>query len=358
MEIILDVTTSPKVKYPILVKEEEEIGQSILITKMCNIEHGLQSLCAGNELYLTVLRCGFQFLKSRMTHHVECLLMFWDIKSVAAIPQGLSIELVNGSFMECKCHHAASFIDYFQNSKTKTISVLEQVGIHTMDQLHQTLKLDASVEIDVEYSELRPLLISIDNHCLCFPCEPSSSSLKKENAFVLDVGARIYHGYGSDSSRVSRAKALDIATRLRKLKSLKPQVILVEESDPLVYKEFLRLIQNSNVIPSVWNEMDQLTYIYQMNSKTRHLPLKITCIHASLLPNRHILETFHTYIIKNRNMLFVWIGKQSRSQDRIMAKVIAYQFKSKCTFLSTSFQDQEHPLLQVCHLVELCVGML
>ncbi|KAH9273619.1 hypothetical protein BSLG_006243 [Batrachochytrium salamandrivorans] len=66
------------------------------------------------------------------------------------------------------------------------------------------------------------------------------NSISHDSAYVLDVGSDVYHWGGDRVSRVCRAQALDVATRIRKSRGNRPRIVLVEREDTVVWSEFLK----------------------------------------------------------------------------------------------------------------------
>ncbi|EGF83724.1 hypothetical protein BATDEDRAFT_33865 [Batrachochytrium dendrobatidis JAM81] len=183
--------------------------------------------------------------------------------------------------------------------------------------------------------------------------EPTWKSLSADNAYVLDVGDDVYHWGGDKSSRVCRAQALDVASRIRKSRGNRPRLVLIEKEERATWKAFLAHL-HSNGEESVFNTQSQVQKRGSMGDlntastvgdvETPPLHIRVYCIDpfAALVsrqvllmfdeqkyPSKSILATISLNngcaVVHAENEVFVWSGKHSTNESRSLAAFIAHQ---------------------------------
>ncbi|KAI8850399.1 hypothetical protein BC829DRAFT_389336 [Chytridium lagenaria] len=166
------------------------------------------------------------------------------------------------------------------------------------------------------------------------------TSIRSDCAYVLDTGSLIYHWNGDASSRIARAKALDVASRLRKERSNRPKVVLVENDEAVLLATFAKHLNardpsfffNASAIPSQnQNEIDLLTMpikIYNVSS-SKLLKRRIRLIYEGYIPSKKLLESENVYIVQSSSEVFVWTGKGCLSEHRTIAYMTARRMASE-----------------------------
>ena len=197
-----------------------------------------------------------------------------------------------------------------------------------------------------------PMMLSVSNKSQIQVVKPIYTSLTANDSFVLEHDNAIYHWHGPQSSRICRAKALDMATRLRKYRNLRPTIFLVEESEPDLHTKFMKIIGAKGLLKLSENlSMDPCqTVVYKIKSSTRHLQLKMQLVSKSTNPSKRLLESDKAYIICHHNCVYVWIGKASSTPDRLLAKALAKKMAESATQFTALlflFEEREFPIFQV-----------
>ncbi|KAI8913087.1 hypothetical protein DFJ77DRAFT_511594 [Powellomyces hirtus] len=152
-------------------------------------------------------------------------------------------------------------------------------------------------------------------------------SLRCDSAFVLDYGQTIYHWNGSSSSRVCRARALDLATRLRKSRSNRPRVLLVnDETDRATFTAFRSLLTTNPSPPPPPTSTSPAststpTRIFRTTAIPRQWPM--VWVYQGTAPSKTLLESETAVVLVAYEDVFVWTGTKSSPQDRIVAGLVA-----------------------------------
>ncbi|KAJ3215308.1 Coronin-2B [Dinochytrium kinnereticum] len=178
------------------------------------------------------------------------------------------------------------------------------------------------------------------------------TSIRSDCAYVLDIGklisqhhmedltnsvltgSTLYHWNGEASSRIARAKALDVASRLRKERSNRPRVILVESDESALLATMAKLlnaprstflVERDAIPPQTEDEVHSLTKplrIYKVTS-SKSLKRRIRLVYEGYIPSKKILENEAVFIVQCPSEVFVWTGKGCMAEHRSLAYVAA-----------------------------------
>ncbi|KAI9095529.1 hypothetical protein DFS34DRAFT_180177 [Phlyctochytrium arcticum] len=175
-------------------------------------------------------------------------------------------------------------------------------------------------------------------------------SLKNDGSFVLDVGHTLYHWHGTASSRVCRACAMDIATKIRKGRSNRPRVLLVEPED----RDMLSILSTrlGGTIPRDLpvSDMDiaRPLRIFKIR-KSRLIQRRAHLVFEGLGPSRSLLTYDHVYILITYCELFLWIGIKADREDRragytysnVAARWLQKSLDGRCVIVRRENSDRE-----------------
>ncbi|KAJ1554420.1 Coronin-2B [Nowakowskiella sp. JEL0078] len=186
-------------------------------------------------------------------------------------------------------------------------------------------------EKKLDRGECPPILICVSGkvRITIFMVDLSFKALKIDCAFVLDTGSIVYHWNGEQSTRVCRAKAMDVATRIRKTRSNRPRVFLVDETEPEYMRKFFQHLgvmdpKHSIFIsqPNTHENIFSILRIFKIiESQIRRRRLKLC--YEGIGPSKQILDSENVYVIQcPPNEIFIWIGKLSNISHRALANVV------------------------------------
>lgn len=160
----------------------------------------------------------------------------------------------------------------------------------------------------------------------------SPSSLNTNNAFVLDAGTHIYLWLGERSSRVTRAKALDLAGRIRREeRSSRSDIVNIEEGKTDNNEAFWKALGGTKPSPteamkaaqaaqkaSDQDKDDDQTMVYWVGcdpgSGVAQIQVVDECINR--LPKKEILNTTGVFVVDTGTEVFCWVGKASGARPR------------------------------------------
>lgn len=199
----------------------------------------------------------------------------------------------------------------------------------------------------------------------------SAQSLNTNNAFVLDAGSYLYLWLGAKSSRVTRAKALDLAQRVRREERSSRAEIINIGTVRWVLLKCLRMVRGGKdrqqwsfldcywwktfvcwrckICPSCttcfWARQRcrpnhgllvcigriNLLYLHKIfrvgcdpNSKAAQIQVVDECINR--LPKKELLNTTGVFVVDTGSEVFCWIGKASGARPRKHGLRIALVF--------------------------------
>lgn len=173
--------------------------------------------------------------------------------------------------------------------------------------------------------------------------ELSSKSLNNDDVFLLDTGGKIlYLWNGKNSNRVKRAKALDLATRIKnKERGGNAKIITINsgEEDQQFWEEIGGKEEISQ--PSI-NSADIIEdfLLYQANLNGGYESVEFKKLQKSML------ESDFCYILDCKTEMYVWIGKRSPES---MRQVI---FETAKELLKTSKRPDWATGIKIRRLVE------
>ncbi|KAJ3056431.1 Coronin-2B [Rhizophlyctis rosea] len=157
--------------------------------------------------------------------------------------------------------------------------------------------------------------------------ECSWNSLRSDAAFVLDVGNVVYHYNGPNASRVCRARAMDVATSIRKSRSNRPRVLLVENDDrELIAKFFSHLTESKPSFDypvsdeAIVAGMGYVSLFRVQDATSRRK--KLNFVYEGVGPSKTLLETDGCYILQSNVEVFAWVGSKSSTESRNVAAVV------------------------------------
>ncbi|KAJ3177012.1 Coronin-2B [Geranomyces variabilis] len=171
------------------------------------------------------------------------------------------------------------------------------------------------------------------------------TNLRSDAAFVLDHGSEIYHWSGSASSRVCRARAMDLAARLRKARGMRPQVHPVDEqSGRNVFIAFKSLLttESDPPTPTPSTSIAQIPTI-RIFCTTRGAKL-MSLRYEGMTPSKQVLDSETATILASGEDVFVWHGSKSTHTDRASAGIIGRGIARKIGHAFDKFVDYEGSL--------------
>eukprot|EP00026_Physarum_polycephalum_P000052 Phypoly_transcript_00052.p2 GENE.Phypoly_transcript_00052~~Phypoly_transcript_00052.p2 ORF type:complete len:674 (+),score=100.69 Phypoly_transcript_00052:1462-3483(+) len=159
----------------------------------------------------------------------------------------------------------------------------------------------------------------------------SPRSLNTNNVFVLDAGPHLYLWVGAHSSRVTRAKALDLANRIRRdERSSRSDIINIEEGKTdqneafwkaiggkISTDEAAKLAQTAQSASDQDKDDDQ-TVIYWVgfDAVANVALLQVVDECSNRLPKKEIMHTEGVFVVDTGSEVFCWTGKASGARQR------------------------------------------
>ncbi|KAJ3192052.1 Coronin-2B [Irineochytrium annulatum] len=162
--------------------------------------------------------------------------------------------------------------------------------------------------------------------------ESTWQSLKSDCAFVLDTGNIIYRWYGVNSSRMARAKAMDVAARIRKERSNRPKLQLVEDDDAPILLAFYELLHvDHHAMMSALPDLTDDDYkartcpvkIYRVIPTAPRWSSRFFLIYEGHHPSKRLLENEAIVVVESYAEVFLWTGKGANAEARSMGLVLA-----------------------------------
>eukprot|EP01130_Rhizamoeba_saxonica_P002278 TRINITY_DN12116_c0_g1_i1.p1 TRINITY_DN12116_c0_g1~~TRINITY_DN12116_c0_g1_i1.p1 ORF type:complete len:1609 (-),score=370.52 TRINITY_DN12116_c0_g1_i1:51-4877(-) len=152
-------------------------------------------------------------------------------------------------------------------------------------------------------------------------------SLSSQAAYVLDCGNIIYHWNGLHSTRLAKAKALDIASRLKfKERGGNALMILLDqgkedrEPEAKIFWDSLDCdtpvdIPNVDInFEALADQLDNSTKLY-LFKESKNTKRRIALVHTGK-PNKDILNPKYCYLLDCFTEIFIWIGSSSKLPTR------------------------------------------
>ncbi|TPX35081.1 hypothetical protein SmJEL517_g02505 [Synchytrium microbalum] len=243
-------------------------------------------------------------------------------------------------------------MDMWMSLNFEAIDVLNRIGITGEQQYKDAIiqaKLDES-ETEVKESHLQNVhvvdekLISSGRRSVLIGVfgkvklvvtlvEPIWRSLRMDSSFTFDCGHEIYVWYGKDATRVSRAKAVDIAGKIRKFRNDRPKIHMVDSEEPdLSAKFFSKLACQDSWTNLFIDHTDpgflrrcaaHPTRIYRIfDSRIRKRQVRLVETSASA-PSKSVLEEGSVFIIEAWQQVYCWIGRGSSNEHRTSGWAVA-----------------------------------
>ncbi|KAL0221446.1 hypothetical protein RCL1_001300 [Eukaryota sp. TZLM3-RCL] len=192
----------------------------------------------------------------------------------------------------------------------------------------------------------------------------STSSLNHGDVFVLDLGLTLIQWNGVESSRIERAKGLDVTCKIKDIeRGSKPKVVLLDDGqsdDPSSNPEaadFWNNLQGSkdDVLSSEEGGLDE-EHDKNSTEVLYHVSDASGTLECSKLdtPNgltRELLDTNDCFILDLGNELFVWVGRHSTNEEKTGAMKFAEDFlvqnnRPEWTPITRVIEDGETPLFK------------
>jgi len=155
-----------------------------------------------------------------------------------------------------------------------------------------------------------------------------TASLTTRSSFVLDNGRVLYQWNGSKAPRVTKAKAGDLANKIRmKERGGLADVIVLDQGKNDENATFWKLLKGERaaIRDDVPEEEGQLSVrIYRCLAKSVPKPRRIQLIHDSTqLPPREFLDPTSCSVVDCDTEIFVWVGHKSKLYNRKLAMLVA-----------------------------------
>jgi hypothetical protein len=322
-----------------------------------------------SELCLTVYQDRCIYFKGQFDCEAPVTLLGKDILWISQ-PDENAVQVYTSSNREIthlfsSSINASNFFDTIKLLKRRMTNYFRDFGLHEMEFSVQELRKPASESVTIfDPDRLKGCTILFrvkDKYGIDF-LPPRKNSVSEEFSYVVLCGEQvIYHLEGNTSSRISRARVLDISTRLRKFLNLKPQVVLIEPTDLRLKDQFMGslLEYESDDVKDL--DCRARTEIFEINSEASREENIITLVTCSFQPTKSLLDTKKVYVISYQNLFFSWSGKESKSKDRLYGKILAKRISEKHGhpgLLAYCDQDREFPLFYVTLLALLSLRIL
>eukprot|EP01137_Pigoraptor_chileana_P021150 Opistho-2@84497 len=240
-----------------------------------------------------------------------------------------------------------------------SMDIIETLGVPSTDE-DEKVKLSAA---DVrEFADLKAGKVRLLMRCASKRTghselvEPSVASLDTNLAYVLDVGNKVYHWNGAKSSRMTRAKAWDVSTRIQKReRNGGPQLIVIDEG--VKDAEFIKLLaggEGGSV--KVANSFDIEAFepspvtLYKVSYHAKFSKM-LSLVSEGAKPNKAMLKSGFSYVVDAGGEIYVWIGKESHKQAKAVALTVAktlqvQEHRPPWTFALRVYENSEPIIFQ------------
>eukprot|EP01132_Coremiostelium_polycephalum_P008291 gene8291-10187_t len=226
------------------------------------------------------------------------------------------------------------WVEGLEAARKRSIDIIKMFGISDKDEVDEEALAHRFLDLTALKNGKQKLLMQIKGRrkVRVQMTKLDGSSLNRHNSFVLDAGPRIFIWSGAKSSRVNRAKALDLANRIRqKERGGKATLISLDEGreDSSDFWEIMGNKPAQTLNSPTTDEQDvefSKIQIYRIG-----LDIKKNALRARLawegtdwrLPNKEILNTKFVYVLDCDAEIFIWVGKESSSSQRKMGVKVA-----------------------------------
>jgi hypothetical protein len=134
-----------------------------------------------------------------------------------------------------------------------------------------------------------------------------------------------------------QARAMGVASRLRKERGTKPKVHLVENDDHELLRKFLLALGLTDKDPSYLNTLSGLTHsdiqlleavppfrLFKVVQNTNIRKRKLRLVYEGYGPSKNILESDTAYVLQcHPGEVFVWYGKTAATEARAIANAVS-----------------------------------
>jgi hypothetical protein len=166
--------------------------------------------------------------------------------------------------------------------------------------------------------------------------ECSGTSLNHNDCFILDAGTVIYQWNGTNTNRLAKAKAFEVANTIKgSERGGKTQVYVVtddgyqmKEDFEFHTNQFWALIggkvdvSSNAVAPDQYKDNELVLYRISNCENIRKLVTVVTTP-TNEKPSNSILNSKYVYVLDTKTELFVWIGKNSHQSQRSLGLLVA-----------------------------------
>ena len=160
--------------------------------------------------------------------------------------------------------------------------------------------------------------------------------------FILDLFDKLFVWNGSKSNRMEKAKALDVATRIKdKDRNTRATIVTLEEGaepiefwEPLGGKHQIASMEQALQDEETDNEVLEVLYRVQENSGTLEA-IKVDVDNNTRL-TRELVDTNYTYIVDANSEFYLWQGKgfpSNRKKDSLQLAKVENKFNCMLIYL-------------------------
>ncbi|KAL0214904.1 hypothetical protein P9112_007088 [Eukaryota sp. TZLM1-RC] len=191
------------------------------------------------------------------------------------------------------------------------------------------------------------------------------SSLNVGDVFVLDLGLTLYQWNGRESSRLERAKGLDITMKIKdEERSGRPIIHIIEDGqEDSIEEEVLETFWGSlegtkdDVLTAEeGGDDDEVEKLASTETKLYHVCDESGTLECNLVDTsnglvRELLDEDDCFILDLGSELYVWVGRGSTKQEKQGSMQFAEDFlvqhnRSPATPITRVIQDGETPLFK------------
>eukprot|EP01136_Pigoraptor_vietnamica_P033760 Opistho-1_new@96932 len=212
-----------------------------------------------------------------------------------------------------------------------SMDIMETLGVPSTEEEEKTKLAAANVH---EYPELKAGKLRLLMRCASKRTghselvAPNVAALDTNCAYVLDCGQKVYHWNGTKSSRMTRAKAWDVSTRIQKReRGGNAQLIVLDEG--MKDAEFIKLLDGGESgVAKAANDFDLEAFepspvtLYKVSFHAKFNKM-LSIVSEGAKPNKAVLKSGFSYVVDAVNEIYVWIGKESHKQAKAVAMTVA-----------------------------------
>ncbi|KAL0232698.1 hypothetical protein GEMRC1_011445 [Eukaryota sp. GEM-RC1] len=231
-----------------------------------------------------------------------------------------------------------------------------------IEYLDGEMSVSAFNKIERDVYEPRLLHLKGKRRIRCKQVPLKTSSLNCGDVFVLDLGLTLFQWNGKESSRLERAKGLDVTCKIKdQERGSRPEVILLDEGqndDESDAEPFWAALEGdrSEILSAEEGGCDeeaeqaQDDKLYLVSDASGELKCEQVEMCEKGL-TKDLLNGDDCYILDTGNELFVWVGKGSTSEEKMGAMTYAEKYlvdhgRPVWTPITRVIQDGETPLFK------------